>query len=240
MCDGCLDSPPVAKNKRYEKQSRRAEAERLRAEHRRAERRRNLIAYGSASLVGLLILAAAITPSILKKMNDPARKSLSSFGVKASAADCTDVKITDTRRDHVTKKVTDYKNIPPAAGPHYNDASAPDTSSTRFFGSSSTAEPEVYLHNLEHGYLVVWYAPDLGKSDQKTLKDLATKLAKDRPAHKVKIVPWPKDRGAFPTGKKVAVTAWGFEQTCGQISGEAIGKFSKDHPVSAAPEPGAM
>ena len=229
----------MAKNKRVEKQTRRAEAERLRAEHRRAERRRNLIAYGSATLVGLLILAAALTPPILKRMHDPARKSLSSFGVKASAADCTDVKVTDTRRDHVTKKVTDYKNIPPASGPHFNDPSSPDTSATHFYGPSYKTVPESYVHNLEHGYLVIWYAPDLGKADQKTLKDLATKLAKDRPAGKVKVVPWPKDRGTFPAGKKVAITAWGFEQTCGQVSGEAIGKFAKDHPVSAAPEAGS-
>lgn len=230
----------MAKNKRLEKQTRRAEAERLRAEHRRAERRRNLIAYGSAAAVGLLILAAALTPPILKRMNDPARKSLAAFGVKAADAGCTDVKVTDTRRDHVTKTVTDYKNIPPASGPHFNDASAPETSSTRYFGPSYKAEPEVYLHNLEHGYLVVWYSSDISKADQNTLKDLAAKLAKDRPAHKVKVVPWPNDRGAFPAGKKVAITAWGFEQTCAQISGEAIGKFSKEHPVSQAPEPGAM
>lgn len=229
----------MAKNKRYEKQSRRAEAERLRAEHKRAERRRNLIAYGSASLVALLILAAAIAPTVIKRLNDPARKSLSSFGVKAAAADCTDVPVTDKRQDHVTKKVTDYKNIPPASGPHFQDASSPEISSTRFFGPSYKAAPEVFVHNLEHGYLVVWYAPDLGKADRETLKDLTAKLAKDRPAHKVKTVPWDKDRGAFPTGKKVAVTTWGVEQTCGEISGEAIGKFSKDHPVSAAPEAGA-
>lgn len=226
----------MAKNKRYEKQTRRAEAERIRAEHKRAERRRNIIAYGSAGLVALLILGAAIAPTVIKRMNDPARKSLSSFGVSSSAAKCTDVPISDKRQDHVTTTVKDYKNIPPASGPHFNDATAPETTSARFFGPSYKAAPESFVHNLEHGYLVVWYAPDLGKADQELLKDLTTKLAKDRIARKVKTVPWDKARGAFPAGKKVAVTAWGVQQTCGEISGEAIGKFSKDHPVSAAPE----
>jgi hypothetical protein len=230
----------VAKNKRIEKQNRRAEAERLRAEAKRAERRRNLIAYGSAGVVALVILALAVVPPLWKSAHDPAKKPLSSFGVKASAADCTDVKVTDTRRDHVTKPVTDYKNIPPASGPHFNNESSPETSTTRFFPPSYKTVVESYVHNLEHGYLVIWYAPDLSSADQATLKKIATRAAKDRTANKVKVVPWPKDRGEFPAGKKIALTAWGFEQTCGQVSGEAVSKFSKAHPVKDAPEPTSM
>jgi hypothetical protein len=227
----------VAKNKRIEKQTRRAEAERLRAEAHRAERRRNLIAYGSAGLVALVILALAVVPPIWKSAHDPAKKPISAWGVKASAAGCTDVTVTDTRRDHVTKTVTDYKNIPPASGPHFNNVSSPETSTTRYFPPSYKAVVESYVHNLEHGYLVVWYAPDLGKADLKDLQRIAARAAKDRTASKVKVVPWPKDRGAFPAGKKVALTAWGFEQTCSEVSGAAVGAFSKAHPVSAAPEP---
>lgn len=227
----------MAKNKRIEKQTRRAEAERLRAEARRAERRRNILAYGSAGLIGAIILALAIVPPIWKSAHDPAKKPLDKLGVSASAASCTDVKVTDTRRDHVTKQVTDYKNIPPASGPHFLNATSPDTTPTHYFGPSYKTVVETYVHNLEHGYLVIWYAPGLSKADQKTLSYIATRAAKDRPAAKVKVVPWPADRGTFPAGKKIAITAWGHEQTCGQISGAAVGTFSKAHPVSAAPEP---
>ena len=227
----------MAKNKRVEKQNRRAEAERLRAEAKRAERRRNLMAYGTAGLVALIILALAIVPPIWKSAHDPAKKPLDKLGVSSSAADCTDVTVTDTRRDHVTKPVTDYKNIPPASGPHFLNETSPDTSTTHWFPADYKTVVETYVHNLEHGYLVLWYAPDLSKADQKTLEYIANRAAKDRPAHKVKVVPWPKDRGTFPAGKKVAITAWGFEQTCGQISGAAVDKFSKAHPVKNAPEP---
>jgi hypothetical protein len=227
----------VAKNKRIEKQTRRAEAERLRAEARRAERRRNFLAYGSAALIAVIILGLAIIPPLWKSAHDPAKKPIASFGVKASAAGCTDVKVTDTRRDHVTKPVTDYKNIPPASGPHFQNETSPDTSTTRYFPPDYKTVVETYVHNLEHGYLVVWYAPDLSKADLKNLKYIAARAAKDRTANKVKVVPWPKDRGTFPAGKKIAITAWGSEQTCDSVSGQAVGNFSKAHPVKDAPEP---
>jgi hypothetical protein len=135
--------------------------------------------------------------------------------------------------------VTDYKNTPPASGPHFNNESSPDVSTTRFFPPDTKTVVETYVHNLEHGYLVIWYAPGLSKADQKTLEYIANRAAKDRTGNKVKVVPWPKDRGTFPAGKKVAITFWGFEQTCGGISGEAVQKFSKAHPVKDAPEAGA-
>jgi hypothetical protein len=185
----------------------------------------------------LIILGLAIAVPLWKSAHDPAKKPLKAFGVSASAAGCSDVTVTDTRRNHVTKPVTDYKNIPPASGPHFINESSPDTTLTHYFPPDYKTVVESYVHNLEHGYLVIWYAPGLGKADLTNLQRIANRAAKDRTANKVKVVPWPKDRGEFPSGKKVAITAWGHEQTCGKVSGEAVQKFSKAHPVSAAPEP---
>lgn len=224
--------------RRDERQQRRRDAERLRAQARAAERRRNLIAYGAAGLVALLVLAVAIVPPIVSRANAPENQAWTHFGVRAAAAGCTDVTVPadQAKRDHVTTPVT-YSLVPPAGGPHFNDATSPDTSPTHFFGPSSKITVESYVHNLEHGYLVVWYAPTLRGKDLDALKGIAAKAAKTRPANKVKIVPWPAARGAFPAGKEVALTAWGHEQTCDRVSGPAVQAFADRFPVTQAPEP---
>jgi hypothetical protein len=49
-----------------------------------------------------------------------------------------------------------YTYCPPASGPHYN-ASAVGPITPRFYGPSDRALPEGWIHNLEHGALIVLY-----------------------------------------------------------------------------------
>jgi hypothetical protein len=49
-----------------------------------------------------------------------------------------------------------YEFCPPTSGPHYNDARVGPIP-TRFYGSSDTTEPQGWIHNLEHGMMVVLY-----------------------------------------------------------------------------------
>lgn len=63
----------------------------------------------------------------------------------------------DLGRNHVATgtKVT-YDFCPPTSGPHYNDARFGPIA-PRFYGQDDTTAPEGWVHNLEHGQMVVLY-----------------------------------------------------------------------------------
>lgn len=64
-----------------------------------------------------------------------------------------------------------YPLCPPASGPHYNQPAAPVAS--KFYGPGDKIIPQQYVHNLEHGALVVLYScpeGDCGDVDQDGLK----------------------------------------------------------------------
>jgi hypothetical protein len=63
----------------------------------------------------------------------------------------------DLGRNHVETgtKVT-YEFCPPTSGPHYNDARYGPIPA-RFYGQDDTTVPEGWVHNLEHGQMVVLY-----------------------------------------------------------------------------------
>lgn len=83
----------------------------------------------------------------------------------------------DMGRTHVAldEKVT-YTYCPPASGSHYN-ASASGPIQPRFYGPSDRALPEGWIHNLEHGAMVILYRgrdgdPGVSSTGQAALKAL--------------------------------------------------------------------
>ena len=94
----------------------------------------------------------------------------------------------DQARRHVLAgaQVT-YTFCPPASGSHYNIAGLGPIE-PRFYGPNDVAEPQGWLHNLEHGAMVVLYSCarngcDSGSLDR--LKQLVTTLP-DSPVCKLK------------------------------------------------------
>ncbi len=75
------------------------------------------------------------------------------------------------------EKVT-YTYCPPASGPHYN-ASGQGPITPRLYGPSDRARPEGWIHNLEHGAMVILYrglegdpgTTDAGQTALRTLFD---------------------------------------------------------------------
>ena len=113
------------------------------------------------------------------------------------------------------------------------------------------------MHNLEHGYSLLWYDDTLAKSSDQlaVVKAIATKYeGSQKLTDKFIAVPWTsKDGKAFPGGKHVALTHWsaggdpsdvtkqkGIWQYCGDPSGAVVQKFMKEYPYSDSPEPQAM
>jgi Protein of unknown function (DUF3105) len=113
---------------------------------------------------------------------------------------------------------------------------------------------ETLVHNLEHGYTVVWYRPDAPSKQIQNLERIAKTFGSDsyNPADKFLAAPWSEADGAgFPVGKSVVITRWaadpndpgdptkqrGVRQACTEVSGAAIKEFMAKYPVANSPEP---
>ncbi|MGZ4609469.1 MAG: DUF3105 domain-containing protein [Actinomycetes bacterium] len=228
---------------------RRARVEAMRREVAARERRKSAIFVALAVIVGLGLVAAAAVPAYLNKRNDPANKSLSSFGVSMAAASCsaaTNDPVTGTQ-DHVgpgtnTPNITkvDYKQVPPSSGKHF---AIPVVGSRAFYTAKDRPAMENLVHNLEHGYTVLWYDSTVKGAELKDLKDLATSARTKKPVGPQKFIvsAWDDAYGRFPSGKHVALSHWGTKQghrqLCGKVSGEAVQKFITSYPFSDSPEP---
>lgn len=229
---------------------RRARVEELRKQQEGAERRRTMLVVGAAVSV-IVILAGVVTAVVLQQVaaQDPAN-----IGVASGAAAC-DTVITDAAPEsgqapHVgpgTEKpdVVDvkYAEVPPSHGEHYAQWIYP---ASPVYTASDTPKLEQLVHNLEHGYTILWYTKDLPKEQSDQLENLARAIRKN-PAvggYKFTAAYWDGSRGAFPAGKSVALTHWsakeGRRQFCGALSGEAVKTFVETYPYSDSPEPNAQ
>ncbi len=77
-----------------------------------------------------------------------------------------------------TKHVADgtfirYSHCPPASGGHYSSTLGPIE--PRYYGPDDATVPQGWLHNLEHGGIVILYSCDnggCGEADQQALRNL--------------------------------------------------------------------
>ena len=201
-------------------------------------------------VVGCLVLLAGLGGVVAYAINDARSQQLPNLGVPAAAASC-DAVVTDNAEgsgEHVgpgTPKPdqtrVDYGTIPPSSGPHF---AAPDVSERRFYTAADRPPLETLVHNLEHGYTVLWYDGAKAKGKEQLLRDIAEQANKQPQAQdKYLVVEWDSSRGQFPADKPSALAHWtkeaGKRQLCGDLSGAVIVDFITDFPASDAPEPGA-
>ena len=237
-----------AKSSKVAEKDRRARVEAMRAEQLAKERRKSLLIVVFAVIVGLALVAVAVIPAYLNKRNDPANKSLSSCGVSAAAASSSTTKTTggtntEALRTHVADgTVEKYKTVPPSYGPHW---ATPVLSSRPFYTVKDRPEMEQLVHNLEHGYTIVWYDKTIKGSQLSALKDLSTsaRAQNETAPSKFIVSAWDSAYGAFPAGKHIGISHWGAKsssvQLCGKVSGQVVQSFIKKHPAADSPEPSA-
>jgi hypothetical protein len=261
----------VAKNSQT---SRRAVIDDIRKKQRGTERARGLAIVAVCSVIALAIVVVAAWKPVVgvfeTRSNDA--KNLADIGQSASAAGCTNYLTipAEGNQQHVpmTQTVT-YTTAPPAFGPHWNVAGiAPVTMTRKFYTTADRPQLEALVHNLEHGYTLLWY--------DKSVADNAKELNQIRSIgnhfegtedwrDKFIAVPWTAaDEKAtfvagnamtqFPEGKHIAFTHWsgggtgvtdtskqlGVFQYCSGVSGSALKQFMQDYPYTDAPEPAAM
>jgi hypothetical protein len=225
---------------------RKARIEEMRKAQRAAERRRNLLVAGIAGVV--VVALVAVVFAVIRDYRQSQDPGV--IGVSAVAAACDPVETDKVSGESVhvgpgteqpDKTIVKYDTIPPSSGEHYAQAEAP---ARPFYTVDDRPQIETLVHNLEHGYTIAWYAPDLPAAQIEQLKQIAD-LARNNSATGGKFIvsAWDDAYGALPAGKTVALSHWGaksgYRQLCGQVSGEAVETFVEKYPFSDSPEPGA-
>ena len=230
---------------------RRVVVDEMRRKQQAADRRRTLLIVGASALVAILIVGAAVVAAV--RSNEDSDKPLADLGAAASAAGCQDLvtKSAEGSRQHVQpgSPVT-YEDSPPAFGPHYP---TPQPMTRKFYTSDDRPAVATLVHNLEHGFTLLWYDETIAGDDGQL--DAVRAITEQYPAtsgldDKFMAVPWTKDDGdPFPDGAHVALTHWsnggtngnpdeqtGVWQYCDSVSGDVVKQFVHDFPFTDAPE----
>jgi hypothetical protein len=230
---------------------RKARVEALKKEQRAQERKKTVVFSAVAAVIALVLIGIPAMSIINKNKKD--NRAFDQLGVPVGLAGC-DTTINDKVGANDGNHETDptvrinYDTAPPSHGRHY---AVPITVNNRgFYTKDDVPRVEELVHNLEHGYNIVWYTDGVTGTQLDDLKSIANKMRDDNESHKFAVVPWDTSRGPFPTGKSVAMTHWGapktagkyetataYRQYCGQVSGTAIKSFVDAHPSTDAPEP---
>lgn len=245
----------MAKKDRTDRQ---AVIDSIRNKQKSADKRRGFAIVGVCVVIAVaIVLAAAYQPLMdryeLSRYSD---KSLDEIG--APADDCQEIttKKATGEQQHVEPGTPiQYEDAPPAFGQHYN---VWDTIDRKLYTTTDRPDVGELVHNLEHGYTILWYDKTVADSDSMMddLRGIASKFDDNANyRNKFKAVPWTSEDGeAFPGKQHVAMTHWsvggegataaekqvGVFQYCSAPSGEALGEFMKKYPYTDSPEPDAI
>jgi len=197
--------PPGSGAKRPDKITR---AERLAA----AERARKRQAQRTKLLVGAVLVALAVTVTVTvgasRRGVSAAVRSIEKSG--ACSVDQETDADSGTGRNHVDGPVT-YGENPPSGGNH-----SPSPSPAGDFPAERAPADNQVVHSLEHGYVAIWYKPDLPAADLDGLRGVYSRNRSD-----VLLIP----REALPG--PVAATAWHQRVLCDQLDTESVETFVK-------------
>ncbi|WP_246086579.1 DUF3105 domain-containing protein [Nocardioides humi] len=156
----------MAKSSKTEKSERRQVIDDIRRKQKRADKRQGMAIVGVCVVVALVIIGAALYPKARDIVNDQKWKGKSVAEIGAGADVCGDIteKEATGSGEHVPEgQQVDYTDAPPAFGAHWNVAGvAPTPIGDRFYTADSRPELEALVHNLEHGYTILWYDKTAG------------------------------------------------------------------------------
>jgi len=233
----------------------------IQREQKARERRTVLMIIAGCTALAVL-LGGVITYGVLDgkrtaEANKPSTAILT-IGVPGASASCdpvtTDPATGNSQHvgpgtDQANVKKVDYSTVPPSSGAHFV---TPAVGGRSYYTSADSPAIETLVHNLEHGFTVLWYLPSEGAAKAGQLQKLAEVGSKlDASAGKFIVAPWNDAYGAFPAGKKYGLSHWsattagggavtaqnGHRQLCGDLSGETVAAFVAKYPKTDAPEP---
>jgi hypothetical protein len=161
--------------------------------------------------------------------------------------------------DHIDGQDIRYTAAPPASGDHRSRWAvlAPN-----FYTVRNRPEVAVLVHNLEHGYNILWYDETVveNRKELARVRRIANSYdgAPRDPDTALIAAPWTsQDGAAFPAGRHYAFTHWyadpadrtssrddeiGYTQYCRQLTSKAVAQWMKNYPLQNSPEgfPAAM
>jgi hypothetical protein len=241
------------------KTDRKAVIEEMRKKQKSADRRRGTVIVTVCVLAALGIVAAAVVPILLDKREDSKLDSVALDEIGSAASVCQKVttKKADGNQNHVPVNTSvDYADAPPAFGAHWNQAGlAPAAFGRKFYTADDRPALEALVHNLEHGYTILWYDDTIAK-DEAAMDDVQAIARKfsgsDDLRDKFIAAPWTADdeNGAkLPDGQHIAFTHWsaggdgetdttkqvGAFQYCSGVSGDALSSFMDEYPYTDSP-----
>jgi hypothetical protein len=244
----------VAKAK-SQKNERQAKIDAIRGQQQSSERRRGLMIIGVCVVVALLIIAFPVYSILKDRQELSAFNDLDLAAIGAPASSCDDIttEAATGEGDHVNPEQVTYDQAPPAFGSHWD---TPAPFDRKFYSVEDRPELEELVHNLEHGYTILWYDETIAADDAAVteIRGLAAKFAdSDNQRSKFIAAPWTADDGeAFPDDMHVAFSHWsvggdgdpsgeqtGAWQYCSETSGEALESFMTEYPYTDSPEPNA-
>lgn len=254
----------MAKTPKSVKSDRQAVIDKMRKQQKGAEKRRGFAIVGVCVLVGVLMIGAAAWKPITDWWDGRQLDDVAVSDIGGAAADvCQEIttKKADGNQNHVpTGTPVEYTTAPPAFGAHWNEAGvAPAPFERKLYSTDDRPELESLVHNLEHGYTILWYDETIADDDaaMDDIEAIAEKYdtSDDNMRDKFIAVPWTSEDGdAFPDDQHIAFTHWsiggegetdttkqvGAFQYCSEPSGEALQEFMKEYPYFDSPEPNAM
>lgn len=247
-------------SKSNKNRDRREQVEQMRRQAQKSERRRTLIVVAICVVVALIIVGVAGYSILQDRKAKEAlnKKQLTDIGAKAPSAGCTPVReaTASGQGEHTTDRV-DYSVQPPSFGAHNP---SPADSGIHLYDVEDRPEVERLVHNLEHGWTIVWYDDSVASDDSQmqVLEATAEKFDAqgDDPRYNMIIAPWTSEDGdPIPEGKHIALTHWSIHQPtykpatsnqqpesfgeslyCDTFSGAALDSFMKKYPYDDAPE----
>ena len=240
------------------KTDRQAVIDSIRSQQSKRENRRGMAIVGVCVAIAVVIVGAAAFKPIKDwyDLRSYASDSLSDIGAEASTCQKVTTKTAEGNQDHVEVGTPmSYPDAPPAFGTHWNMW---DTIDRKLDTVSDRPELGELVHNLEHGYTILWYDETIADSGDAmdTLRGMTSKLqGTTNLRDKFKAVPWTSEDGkAFPKGQHVAFTHWsvggvgetdpakqvGVWQYCSEVSGAALDQFMEDYPYMDSSEPAVL
>lgn len=236
---------------------RKAKIAEMQRQAKAAERRRTLTVVGAAVAV-VVVIAGAVTFAIVRDTSRVPSGNLASLGVPTAQAACDPITNDPAvgggahvgpGTDKSTMTKVKYATVPPSSGEHF---ASPEYPARQFYTASDRPRVESLVHNMEHGYTVLWYDDTATTEQVSQLKAVSREANKSADAQgKFIVSAWDTAYGAFPAGKHFALSHWsadakdskkqtGHRQLCGNVSGEVVAAFVKAHPRTEAPEPNAQ
>lgn len=179
-------------------------AERIAA--RRREVRRRQLRTRVAVVVAAVVAVGAVTAKVVGDRRDTQKLEAALTSGSCRADDKSD-RDTGTGRNHVTSPT--FSVNPPAGGDHTAQAA-----SAGEFTSSTVPSDGQIVHALEHGYVAVWYRPDIPAGSLDALRALRDEFDRD-------VLLGPRQSLPVP----VAATAWHHRLLCDTAEVEALRRF---------------